>query len=194
MSRRDHIAKRPATYEDVLAAPADVVAELIDGALSLQPRPRPTHARVSSILGIEIGGPFDIGRGGPGGWLILDGPELHLGPNVVMPDLAGWRRERMPALAGRTWIETVPDWCCEVLSPSTRTRDLIDKRAIYADVGVAYLWFVEPDARTPEAFRLTPDGWLLLGTVEADEAVALAPFEAAPFGLRTLWPPEPDGS
>lgn len=191
MTRHDLIVKAPATYQDVLDAPEDMVAEIVDGALSLQPRPAPRHTLAASGLGVEIGGPFYRGRGGPGGWWILDEPELHFSPHVVVPDLAGWRRERMPELPETAYFELAPDWVCEVLSPSTRTHDQIAKRRIYEENRVEYLWFVDPDARTLQAFRLTDQGLLLTGMVEGDEEVALPPFDAVPFGLGALWPPDP---
>lgn len=190
MTRFDVIAKVPATYQDVLDAPPHMVAEIVDGALSLQPRPASRHALAASRLGVRVGKPFDE-DGLDGGWWIIDEPELHFGPQIVVPDLAGWSRERMPDYPDTPFFTLAPDWVCEVLSPSARTHDLIAKRRVYAEAGVAHLWFVDPDARTLEAFRLTPEGWLLLGMVEADEEVAMAPFAAAPFGLGALWPPEP---
>ena len=192
MTRHDLIVKAPATYQDLLDAPDNMVAEIIDGALSLQPRPIFRHAIASSTLGIEIGGAFQRGRGGPGGWWIVDEPELHLGSNVVVPDLAGWRRERMPDPPDTAYVQLAPDWICEVLSASTRTHDQIGKRRIYEEHGVDYIWFVDPDARTLQSFRLTGDGPLLTGMVEGDEEVALPPFEAVPFNLGSLWLPDPE--
>jgi Uma2 family endonuclease len=189
MTRLDQIVKQHATYEDVLAAPRNMVAEIIDGALTLPPRPGPRQSRAASNLGVKIGGPFDADEGGPGGWIILDEQELHLGDEILVPDLAGWRRERMPELPDTAYFETVPDWCCEVLSPSTRSRDLIDKRRIYFDWGVGFLWLVDPDARILEGFRREDAGWTLIGTYEDTEEVAMPPFDAAPFGLGALWPP-----
>ena len=156
------IAKTPATYRDVLDAPPHLVAELIDGALLLHPRPASPHALAGSSLGIEIGGPFQRGRGGPGGWWILDEPELHLGGHVLVPDLAGWRRSAMPVFPDVPFFEQAPAWVCEVLSPSTRRDDLTRKRDIYGADGVAFLWFVDPAARTLEAFENRPGGWTLL--------------------------------
>ena len=124
--------RRPATYQDVLDAPENMVAELIRGGLHLHPRPAPPHALAGSFLGGELHGPFKRGRGGPGGWVILFEPELHLGPDVLVPDLAGWRRERMPTLPETAWFELAPDWVCEVLSPGTRRLDLTEKRDVYA--------------------------------------------------------------
>jgi Uma2 family endonuclease len=154
MNQHASSIRRPATYQDVLDALENMVAELIEGALHLHPRPAPPHTRASSSLGVRIGGPFDSGPSGPGGWWILDEPELHFSSDVLVPDLAGWRRERMPALPGTAWFELAPDWVCEVPSPGTRKVDLTDKRRIKAAAGVAFLWFVDPLARTLEAFAL----------------------------------------
>ena len=181
--------KFPADYEDVLSAPPHMVAEIIHGGLHLQPRPAPRHARAISSIGGNIHPPFDLGRsGGPGGWWILDEPELHLGKDILVPDIAGWRRERMPSLPETAYFTLAPDWVCEVLSPSTRNLDLTDKRAIYGEHGVSYLWFVDPLAQTLEAFRLTDDGWLLIASLKNDETVKIPPFDAISFSLADLWP------
>ena len=129
-----------ATWQDVLDAPEHLVAEIIGGTLYTHPRSAPRHATAASRLGFELGGPFDRGRGGPGGWRILHGPELHLGDEVLVPDLAGWRRERIPTLPDTAWFTPSPDWVCEVLSPSMRKVDLVHKRPIYAHEGVLHLW------------------------------------------------------
>jgi Uma2 family endonuclease len=179
--------RRPAVYQDVIDAPDNMVAEIVHGALYLSPRPAPPHARASSALGVEVGGPFDRGRGGPGGWWILDEPELHLGPDVLVPDLAGWRRERMPALPGIAWFELAPDWACEVLSTSTRAVDLTDKRDIYRAAGVGHLWLIDPTARTLEAFALRDGAWVLAAALKDDAEVRLPPFEAIAFPLAALW-------
>src|SRR5512142_1943672 len=113
-------ARRNATYDDLLGLPSHVVGELLEGSLVVSPRPASRHARAASGLGGELHGPFQRGRGGPGGWIILDEPELHLGGNVLVPDLAGWRRERMPQLPDVAAFELAPDWVCEVLSASTQ--------------------------------------------------------------------------
>jgi Uma2 family endonuclease len=179
--------KRPATYQDVLDAPAGMVAELIRGALHLQLRPRPRHSRAITTLGAEIEPPFGRGRDGPGGWVILIEPEVHLGDEVLVPDLAGWRRERLPTLPDEVGIAVAPDWVCEVLSPSTRGYDLTDKRDIYREQGVGHLWFVDPAARTLEAFALKDGAWMLFAALHDDAEVSVAPFDAAPFGLSALW-------
>jgi Uma2 family endonuclease len=186
------VAPPRATYADVLAAPEHMVAELVDGRLRLQPRPRVRHAIVASSLGEEILGPFQKGRNGPGGWWILAEPELHLGEHVIVPDLAGWRRTRMAVPPDAAFLTLAPDWACEVLSPGTRRLDLTRKRAIYAEHGVAHLWFVDPDARTLEAFALDSGGWRLAAALGGAEETRVAPFDAVAFPLDALWPPEPD--
>ena len=179
--------KSPATYQDILDAPPNMVAELIDGDLQLQPRPTPRHSLSGSSLGGELDGPFYKGRGGPGGWWILDEPECHLDDNVLVPDLAGWRRERMPTLPDTAYITLAPDWVCEILSPSTRSRDLVQKRALYAEAGVKHLWFVDPDARMLEAFALEEGRWVLIAALEGQADVSVPPFDAITFDLGSLW-------
>jgi Uma2 family endonuclease len=177
-----------ATYQDVLDAQPHMVAELVEGALHLHPRPAFPHALAASSLGVELGGPIQKGRGGPGGWWIIDEPELHLGPDVLVPDLAGWRRKRMPAFPDAPWSELVPDWICEVLSPGTRGLDLTDKRRLYAKNGLAHLWLIDPKPRTLEAFALQGGSWVLVAALKDDDEVRVPPFEAIAFRLSTLWP------
>lgn len=178
---------RPATYQDVLDAPPNMVAEIVEGRLSLQPRPAVPHAEAASVLGGELMRPFHRGRGGPGGWRILLEPELHLGPDVLVPDWAGWRRERMPIRPEGAWLDLAPDWVCEVLSPSTRKLDLTAKRSAYAREGVPFLWFVDPIDQTLEAFELRGGAWTLLATLKDNDPVRLTPFEAVEFPLSALW-------
>ena len=187
-------AERPATYRDVLDAPPHMVAEVLAGTLHTQPRPAMRHAWASSILGGELVGPFGRGRGGPGGWWIVFGPELHLGADIVVPDLAGWRRGTMPEYPDAAYFGTAPDWACEVLSPSTRRIDRNEKRAIYAREGVQHLWFVDPDARTLEAFGLRGGRWVLHAAPDGDDPVSLPPFGAIGFPLDALWPDGAKGS
>lgn len=182
-----HPLKMPVTYEDLLNVPAHLVAEIIDGTLITHPRPAPRHARASSSLGDELLSPFDKGRGGPGGWWILDEPELHLGADILVPDLAGWRRERLPALPETPWFELAPDWVCEVLSPGTARMDRASKLPIYAAAGVMHVWLVDPDLRTLEALENLDGRWLLLRTFEGSDAVAVAPFAAITSDLSVLW-------
>src|SRR5947208_11163960 len=145
---------RPATYQDLLALPEHVVGEIIGGELIVSPRPGPRHAVAASVLGGELVPPYHSGRGGPGGWWILFEPELHLGDDVLVPDLAGWRRERMPALPDVVGFELAPDWVCEVISPTTARIDRGRKLRVYAREQGAHLWFVDPLARPIEVYRL----------------------------------------
>ncbi len=188
------LADPPATYQDVLAAPPHMVAEVLAGTLHTMPRPASRHARASSIIGGEIVGPFDRGRGGPGGWWIIFEPELHLGDDIIVPDLAGWRRGTMPDYPDAPYFTIAPDWVCEVLSPSTRRIDRCEKRGIYAREGVGHLWFVDPDARTLEVFALSGGRWVLLATLAGDGPVSQPPFDAITFPLDALWPEGAGGS
>ena len=180
--------QRRADYQDVLNAPAHMVAEVIDGALHTQPRPAMPHARASSSLGVKIGGPFDYDSGGPGGWWILFEPELHLGEDIIVPDLSGWRRERMPDIPDAAYITLAPDWVCGVLSPGTRRLDLHEKRPVYAREGVSWLWLVDPADHTLEAFELHDGHWLLIASAKDDDPVNIRPFDAVTFNLADLWP------
>jgi Uma2 family endonuclease len=180
-------ARRPATYEDLMAVPDTLVAEILDGELVTHPRPAAPHARSASRLGMILGGPFDLGQGGPGGWLILYEPELHLRSDVVVPDLAAWRRERMPEMPHTAAFELAPDWACEVLSPSTASVDRTVKMDIYAREQVAHLWLVHPVDRTVEAYGLEAGRWIVAGTWRDDARARIEPFGAIELDLATLW-------
>ncbi|MFH2008547.1 MAG: Uma2 family endonuclease [bacterium] len=179
--------KKAATYADIEALPEHLVGELIDGELVVSPRPALRQARSASRLGMDLGGPFDRGVGGPGGWIILDEPELHLEANVLVPDLAGWRRERMPELPDTAGTSLAPDWICEVLSPSTEADDRAGKMPIYARFGVAHLWLLDPILETLEGFRLQEQGWFLVGTHRGERKVCVEPFDAVELDLGALW-------
>lgn len=180
-------ARRRATYEDVLGAPVHLVTELIDGVLHTSPRPASRHAHSSTVLGIDLGAPFQRGRGGPGGWVFLDEPELHVGGDILVPDLAAWRRERMPELLDVPFFTLAPDWVCEVLSPSTHALDRARKRPIYARERVPHVWFIDPLTRTLEVFQLAADRYVVLATYQDDERVRAAPFDAIELDLAALW-------
>lgn len=180
-------ARKKATYADVLAAPAHMVAEVMGGELFLSPRPAPRHVLAGSVLGGLLMSPFQLGRGGPGGWIILDEPELHLVDDILVPDLAGWRIERMPRLPAEAFFSVVPDWVCEVLSPSTKRLDLMRKRPLYAKHGVAHAWMVDPAERSLETYSLFRERWQLGDVAGGDEQVRVAPFEAIELELGLLW-------
>ena len=176
-------------YAQLNELPAHQTGEILNSRLYAHPRPAGPHALASSSLGGEIHGPYQLGKGGPGGWWILDEPEIHFMRNVevCVPDLAGWRRERMPRIPRGHRFEIVPDWICEVLSPATARLDRVVKRQIYARFGVAYLWLVDPIERTLEAFALRDGFWLVIALHQEDERARIAPFEEMELNLLDLW-------
>jgi Uma2 family endonuclease len=181
---------RRATRADLDALPEHVAGELIRGVLYTLPRPRARHQFAGSALGAELFGPFQRGRGGPGGWWILDEPGIRLPAldvEEVVPDLAGWRRERLPELPEGP-IDVVPDWVCEVLSPTTRQHDLRIKRPLYAEAGVGHMWLVDVDARTVVVSRNEGGRWVELGVWAESERLRAEPFEAFELPLADLWP------
>ena len=184
------LLKKAATYQDLVQVPGHLIAEILDGELYATPRPALRHAHAASVLGVEIGGPFHRGRGGPGGWWILDEPELHLHADVVVPDLAGWRRGRLAALPDAPALTLAPDWVCEVVSPSTEGIDRGRKLAIYAREGVSHAWLVNPASQTLEVLALAEGRWVLLAAHTGAVMVRAEPFEAVDLDLSALWAPD----
>ena len=185
-----HPAGRRATYEDLLQVPDTMVAEIIDGELYATPRPASPHALAASALGSDLFGHFHRPPNGPeapGGWWILFEPELHLGPDVVVPDVAGWRREKMPALPNVAAFTQAPDWACEVVSPTTAGADRVRKMRIYARESVGHLWLVEPLAKTLEVYRLESGRWIVASTHAGSERVRAEPFDAVELGIARWW-------
>jgi Uma2 family endonuclease len=175
-------------YDELAAVPSDLVAEIIGGTLYTHPRPAPRHGATSFALAGKLQGPFQEGTDGPGGWIFLDEPELHLGKDIVVPDLAGWRRERLSSSPETAWIDVVPDWVCEILSASTETRDRTLKMRLYAAAGLPYLWLIDPRQQMLEAFELSGRQWSVLGGWISDDRVSVAPFDAISLPLASLWP------
>lgn len=177
-----------ATYEDLLALPDNVVGELVAGELYVSPRPAPPHAAAASALGEELGPPFKRGRGGPGGWMILFEPELHLGGDALVPDLGGWRRERMPEMpVDLPYFILAPDWVAEVASPSTAALDRGRKLAAYARERVTHVWIVDPLARTLEVLELDGATYRIVRVESGDARVRVVPFDAIELDLAVLW-------
>jgi Uma2 family endonuclease len=176
-------------YAQLEALPENLTGEIINGHLYTQPRPAGPHAEAESGLEIDIGSAYHRGRGGPGGWWILTEPEIHFirDTEVLVPDLAGWRRERMPRLPRDHRFEVVPDWVCEILSPSTARKDRVTKMPVYARYGVPYLWLVDPLAHTLEAFALHDGRWTVIGLFQEQDAVSVEPFTEIALELGALW-------
>ena len=199
-----HPPQSPATYDDVIALPEHLTGEIIDGVLYVSARPAKPHTLTASRLGAVLLSALDLGEGPggtgePGGWWILFEPELHFRRRsggesrlqVLVPDLAGWRRERMPnILDGEAAFTLAPDWVCEVSSPSTAALDRVRKMAVYAEEGVRHVWLVDPDLRLLEVYRREGERWLRVVAVSGPEKLCAEPFEELPLDLGRLWPPE----
>jgi Uma2 family endonuclease len=168
--------------------PEHLVAELLDGALVTHPRPSRRHATTATALAAELGGPFQKGVDGPGGWVFAAEPELHLVENVLVPDIAGWRAGRLKGHPETNYFSTEPDWVCEILSASTENRDRTAKMRIYGDAGIPYLWLADPRRQLLEAYELTDAVWKTIGHWNSAEQVRAAPFDAISFSLADLWP------
>jgi Uma2 family endonuclease len=179
--------KKDATYADLAAVPENFVAEILGGELYASPRPASPHARAAGKLFVKINGPFEDGENGPGGWWFLAEPELHFGADVVVPDIAGWRHERMPTVPSVAYFTLAPDWVCEVLSPSTERIDRRKKMPIYAQESVRNAWLVDPLAQTLEVFRLESQRWSRVAAHEAYAKVRAEPFAAIELELGAFW-------
>lgn len=182
------VLDRPATMEDLDRLPRTWRGEIIHDTLYAFPRPRAPHQRAGGGILMDLRDPFDRGRGGPGGWWILIEPGIEVpAAKEFSPDVAGWRKERMPALPRTGPIRVAPDWVCEVLSPSTRGYDLVVKRRFYAEIGVQYLWYVEPLARAITASKLMGGQWMEIGAWGKGEKARIEPFEAVELDLSGWW-------
>jgi Uma2 family endonuclease len=180
-------ARRPATYDDLLRLPDDRVGEIVGGELYASPRPSGRHATCAFVLSGEIGPPFQFRRGGPGGWLFMFEPELHLGDETLVPDVAGWRREKLPSVPESPAVSVAPDWACEILSPSTEKLDRTKKLPSYARHGVGHAWLLNPVARTLEVYRREAASWVLAASHADDAIVRAEPFDAIEIDLLRLW-------
>ncbi|MFB1479426.1 Uma2 family endonuclease [Corallococcus sp. RDP092CA] len=183
----DAMGKKPATYADLEALPEHVVGELVAGELYASPQPAFPHLTAASFLMALLGNPFVFGLGGPGGWYIVLEPRLRLGDDVLIPDLAGWRRERLPQAPKVAALALPPDWVCEVLSPSTRLMDREVKLPVFAREGVRHVWFIDPVLRTLEVFRLETGRYVHLATHSGTGPVRVEPFDAVALQLGVLW-------
>jgi len=179
--------KRGATFDDLVKVPDDQIAEIVEGELYASPRPRIRHARVLSALGAKLFVAFDEGLKPPGGWWLLDEPELHLSEDVLVPDIAGWRRENLPALPDTPAIDLAPDWVCEILSPSTFDLDRRHKLPAYARHRVSWLWLIDPSEKSLEVFRRASGTWAGLGVYRGDDRAHAEPFDAVEIDLSAIF-------
>jgi Uma2 family endonuclease len=182
---------RAPTLADLDALPPGIVGEIIEGVLYTMTKPRAPHQRATRAIGGTIGAPFDDGRDGPGGWWILTEPGIELPSDTkeISPDVAGWRRERMPELPVDEPIRVVPDWVCEILSPTMRRHDQGVKVPYYAKVGVPFLWLVDVEARVLTVHRLEAGDWRIIGAYGVESEARIAPFDAVPLSVVDWWPP-----
>jgi Uma2 family endonuclease len=181
-------ARKVPTIEDLDRLPRNIKGEIIEGVLYTMTRPRGPHQRTMLSMGRRIADPFDDGKDGPGGWWILPEPGIELESTPeISPDVAGWRRERLPSLPEDVPIRVVPDWVCEILSPSTRRHDLLIKKPYYARIGVPHHWLVDRAARTLTAYRLEAGRWLELGVFGDERDARIEPFDAVPIDVASLW-------
>jgi Uma2 family endonuclease len=180
--------RKHATYDDLLAVPEHLIAEILDGELIVSPHPGLLQLRVSTAVSALLFAAFD--RPVPDAWWIVNGPELHLRDDVVVPDLAGWRRERLPTFPSGPWLDLAPDWVCEVASPSTEAIDRGRKLRIYAREGVGHLWLLNPKLRTLEVYRRSDDKWIVVETFVGNETVRAEPFDEVELDMTRWWPPK----
>lgn len=185
-------APKLATYDDLFSLGEDVRAEILGGRIVTEPSPLPRHSKAQGAIRRFVGGPLDDddGRGGPGGWWIFVEVDVRFTPHdVVRPDLSGFRRERLPRPGSARPIDVVPDWICEIASPSTAARDRVSKRALYARHGVPHYWIVDPEARTVEALELTDGRWVEIGAYDETANVAIPPFAELTLEVGRLFLP-----
>lgn len=183
--------RKLATYDDLLALPESERAEVISGGLVTLPSPRPRHSNVQGALRRFVGGPFhdDDGLGGPGGWWIFTDVDVKLSAHdIVRPDLVGVRRERLPE-PDILPIAIVPDWICEVLSPSNEAHDRVTKKHLYAQYGVGWYWIVDPSVRVLEAFQLREGLWVNVGSYAETASARVPPFDALELPMSRLFLP-----
>ena len=182
-------ARKISLYEQLEDLPVTLTGEILNGQLHTQPRPTGRHASAELGLGDTLYGPFHRGSGGPGGWRIFIEPEVHFvrDQEVTVPDLAGWRRERLPDIPEGHRFEVVPDWVCEILSPSTASKDREIKMPIYLHYGVNYCWIIDPVSQTLNTFESGKNGWKETGNFTGDDWVSVDPFSAISFSLSSIW-------
>jgi Uma2 family endonuclease len=182
------VSQKKATYDDLYEVPENMIGEIIGGELIATPRPSRKHGYSTTALGVAIGGRYQFGQGGgPGGWIFIIEPEIGLGSDILVPDLAGWKSDRFPQEESHNWISIAPDWICEVLSPRTFRKDKVVKMPLYAQYGVQHFWLVDPVAKTLDVFRLEASRWLVAGLYAENDKARAEPFPEVEVDLAFLW-------
>ncbi len=185
-----NLAKKIATYEDILRLPENLRGEIIHGELLTSPRPSPVHQKAMAKMTSRLDSGLGEGSGGRGGWLFLTEPELHLESHIIIPDIAAWRMNRVgPKFYANAWISETPDWVCEIQSPSTARIDRVTKRRVYLELKVPHYWLLDPIAKTLEAMKIDHQGWLSVGSFGGDEVISIDPFTDLPLDLSLFWVP-----
>lgn len=184
---QDHTYSGGATYADLEALPAHLTGEILFGELIAYPQPVLRHMKVAASIQSLLFPPYEIGRNGPGGWIFIHEPELHLGEHVCVPDLAGWRTTRLPHVLSEAYLELPPDWICEVSSRSTEKYDKGPKREIHAACGVPFLWQADHEARFIETFKLADGQWVVTKPIGETGTIDVAPFDAASVDAALIW-------
>lgn len=188
------LSSRPklASYADLRALPDGVKGEVLGGDIVTEPAPLPQHSNAQGAARSLLGRPLhdDDGRGGPGGWWIFVEVDVALGPHdIVRPDISGWRRERLVRPGKVRPIDVVPDWVCEVVSPSSAARDRVTKRNLYARCGIPFYWLIDPEARVLEALALRDGVWVETGVFDESATARIAPFEVVELEVGRLFLP-----
>lgn len=180
-------AKKTATYDDLYNLPDNVIGQIIDGELIATRWQSRQHALTSTVLSAKLGAPYDLGEGGPGGWIILHSLEVKLGDNILVPDLAGWLYKRFPIEEETNWVSVCPDWVCEIISPETVRIDKTKKMPVYARHGVGYFRLIDPTNKTLDVYKLESGKWMVLETYAENDKFRAEPFEEVEIDLGSLW-------
>lgn len=180
-------ARKIATYDDLYSVPENMIGEIINGELIVSPRPSPEHSNAASSLGGALIPPYKFGKGGPGGWIILDEVEIKLDEDTFVPDISGWKKERYFKPKDQNWVSVTPDWVCEVLSPSSIRYDRIVKAKTYAKHQIPYFWIIDPFSETLEVLKNETGMWSIIGTYSNDDKVRAEPFQEVEIDLSGLW-------
>jgi Uma2 family endonuclease len=190
-------ARRGATLEDFWAIPeGERFHELIDGELIEKAHPSGQHGGTMGGIIAAVRPPFQRKPGGqyPGGWWIMPDVDILLeARSIVRPDVAGWRRERCPEQPKGMPVELMPDWMCEILSPSNASNDTVKKLRLYHRAGIRHYWIADPQEATLTVMRWSAEGYITVLSAERHEKVRAEPFDAIELFVGSMFgDDEPD--